>query len=73
MVYNASGGPNGTATTRVDGRHVRPMRSVHTVRPGETLESIASQYGTSSFVLRKLNSHQLGANNQPSSDMRLEI
>lgn len=73
MAYNVGGGPNGVSTTRVDGRHVRPMRSVHTVRPGETLASIASQYGIDPLTLKQLNSHQLGANNEVSPDMRLEI
>jgi LysM repeat protein len=57
-----------------DNREVRPARAVHLVKPGEDLNSIARQYGTSHHALISLNNHQLGSNGhglQPG--MRLEI
>lgn len=49
------------------------MRSVHTVRPGETLQSIADAYGTDPQRILQLNSHLLGRQGHVSPDMRLEI
>ena len=53
---------------------VRPGRAVHTVKPGENLDTIARMYGTSSSTLIRLNNHQLGSNGHNiHAGMRLEI
>lgn len=53
---------------------VRPARSVHHVRPGESLAGIARLHGTTTSRLITLNSHQLGSNGAGfSPGMRLEI
>lgn len=53
---------------------VRPGRSVHHVRPGETLDTIARMHGTTTSTLIGLNNHQLGSNgNGLQPGMRLEI
>lgn len=53
---------------------VRPGRSVHLVKPGETLASIAQQYGASTHSLIALNSHHIGSNGHGlAPGMRLEI
>jgi LysM repeat protein len=70
MSYN----PATQNQTRMVSYEARPGRGVHSVKPGETLDSIARQYGTTSSALIGLNSHQLGSNGsglQPG--MRLEI
>ncbi len=69
MAYNVARHPQ--QTTNVE---IRPARSVHLVRPGETLDTIARRYGTTGAQIIALNNHQLGANGaafQPG--MRLEI
>lgn len=52
---------------------IRPGRSVHSVRPGETLGSIAKLHGTSELAIRRLNPHLIGRSGHVSPDMRLEI
>jgi LysM repeat protein len=72
MAYNLD--PHTSGNNQSSSYERRPTRAVHSVRPGETLDSIAKQHGTSSARLIQLNSHQLGSNGaglQP--DMRLEV
>lgn len=53
-------------------RHVRPMSLVHTMKPGETLDSVASIYGTDAGTLRMLNQHTLGQQT-PHAGQRITI
>jgi hypothetical protein len=72
MAYNLN--TDGSRPSHQAGFEIRPGRSVHHVKPGETLDSIAKQYNTSSGTLIALNSHQLGGNGLGlSPGMRLEI
>jgi LysM repeat protein len=54
-------------------RTIRPLRSVHTVTPGQNLHTIASMYGLEPNTLIQLNSHALGAGGIVHPGMRLEV
>jgi LysM repeat protein len=54
-------------------RHVRPLRSVHNVKPGETLPQIAAMYGMGSNELIQLNSHAVGGGGIVHPGMRLQV
>jgi hypothetical protein len=54
-------------------RHVRPLRAIHCVRPGETLPQIAGQYGLTTGELIKMNCHTLGRDGIVYPDMRLQV
>jgi LysM repeat protein len=54
-------------------RQIRPLRSVHTVKPGETLGMVASQYGTTPQALLSLNSHTVGGQGIIHQGMRLQV
>lgn len=66
--YNTSG-----ASTIANERHVRPARSVHHVKPGESIGSIANMYGISQLDLIRNNSHALGNGGLVHPGMRLEV
>jgi hypothetical protein len=55
------------------GRHVRPLRAIHCVRPGETLPQIAGQYGLTTDELIQMNAHCLGREGIVFPDMRLQV
>jgi LysM repeat protein len=61
--------PTDSGHTRV----VKPMRTVHSVKPGENLSDISGMYGISRSDLIKANSHTLGAEGIVHPGMRLEI
>jgi LysM repeat protein len=67
-----TGGPV-TAGNPVTDRHVRPVRSVHNVRPGETLPQIAGMYGMTANELIQLNSHAVGGGGIVHPGMRLQV
>jgi LysM repeat protein len=50
----------------------KPLRSVHSPSPGQTLEDVAAQTGTPANEIRKMNP-QIGADGVISPDMRLQI
>jgi LysM repeat protein len=54
-------------------RHVRPLRSVHHVKPGETLPMIAGMYGLGTNELIQLNSHAVGGGGIVHPGMRLQV
>jgi LysM repeat protein len=54
-------------------RHVRPLRAIHNVKPGETIDSIASQYSISTMDLIRNNAHTLGTHGIVHAGMRLEV
>lgn len=54
-------------------RDIRPLRSVHTVTPGETLSTIASKYGLEPQTLLQLNSHAIGSGGIVHPGLRLQI
>lgn len=65
----------GQAAARGDNeyRHVRPMSLMHTVKPGETFDSIAAIYGTSGGALRALNGHHVGQQAHPHAGQRIHV
>lgn len=54
-------------------RHVRPLRSVHNVTPGETITSVAQMYGLSAEELIQNNAHTIGRDGVIHAGMRLEV
>lgn len=63
-----------SAATGIAGlRDVRPLRSTHHVVPGETLASIAGQYGIEPQTLIQMNSHAIGAGGIVHPGMRLQV
>jgi predicted Zn-dependent protease len=65
-----------TEISKTQGGHprvVRPMRTVHSVKPGENLADVAAMYGISQADLIKANSNALGAAGVVHPGMRLEI
>jgi LysM repeat protein len=65
-----------TEISKTQGGHprvVKPMRTVHSVKPGENLSDISGLYGISISDLIKANSHTLGAEGIVHPGMRLEI
>jgi LysM repeat protein len=52
---------------------VKPVRSVHHVRPGDNLNSIAAQYGMTPGELTRLNSHAVGSGGVVHPGMRLQV
>lgn len=54
-------------------RQVRPLRSMHNVKPGETLASISQQYGIPVTELIRANSHAVGSGGVVHAGMRLEL
>lgn len=65
-------GQTGQASV-VENRVYRPLRSVHTVTPGETIHTIASKYGMEPNQLIQLNSHAIGSGGVIHPGMRLEV
>jgi hypothetical protein len=63
----------GAPHSPLQGRHVRPLRSVHNVRPGETLPQIAAMYGLGTNELIQLNSHAVGGGGIVHPGMRLQV
>jgi LysM repeat protein len=53
--------------------HVKPVRSVHNVQPGENLNGIAAQYGMTPGELTRLNSHAVGSGGVVHPGMRLQV
>lgn len=54
-------------------RHVRPLRSVHNVVPGESITTIAQMYGLSTDELIQNNAHTIGRDGIVHPGMRLEV
>lgn len=69
-VYKAGTQHTGQLSTA---RNVRPNRSIHQVKPGESLSDIASMYQLTPDEIIQLNSHTLGATNVPHAGMRLQV
>lgn len=65
---------NTTMEVKTGGERMqRPNRAMYSVKPGEGLSDVAANTGLSEEELRGLNNHLLGANGQPTPDMRLQI
>jgi LysM repeat protein len=75
IVWNKSGVVDDLAGqgSPVANRHIRPLRSVHTVTPGETLNTVAAMHGLEPNELIQLNSHAIGTGGIIHPGMRLEI
>jgi LysM domain-containing protein len=63
-------GGSGTPLNQV--RHVRPLRSVHTVTPGQNLADVAAMYGLTYQEIFKMNNHAIG-NGVVHPGMRLQV
>jgi len=63
----------GGASVPHNQRQVRPLRSVHHVRPGENLLQVAGKYGTTPEALIQMNSHQIGSAGIIHPGMRLQV
>jgi len=72
IAYVGTPFPNG-GTSVLQNRHVRPLRSVHHVKPGETLSGIASMYGMTANELAQLNSYAIGGGGVVHPGMRLQV
>jgi len=64
----------GTASAGMPGWFdIRPARTIHVVKPGETLASVAQIHGADPAVLHMMNRHTVAGNGVIHPGMRLEV